>query len=162
MENKTIQMLKEYGIPFKEYHHEPVYNYETAHKVDVELDLHGTEAKALFIRGKKTGNYYVFVSKEGVKLNSKYLKGLIGEQVSICSSEELYEITKQEAGCVSPLGYDENAIYIIDESIFVEEALLYAPGVATMTFEISGPNIKLMLSKLPNKKYYYDSSKIEN
>ena len=161
MENKTITMLKEYGIPFIEYHHEPVLNYETAHKVDLELHLTGTEAKALYIRGKKTGNYYVFVTKEGIKLDAKYVKRLIGEQISIVSSDELTRLTGQEAGCVSPFGYDDKVIYIVDEAVYKEKGLLYAPGVATMTFEISGENLKKMIDKLPNKKYVYDSEHVE-
>ena len=55
------------------------------------------------------------------------------------------------------LGFPQPCFWIV----YKEKGLLYAPGVATMTFEISGENLKKMIDKLPNKKYVYDSEHVE-
>ena len=46
-----------------------------------------------FILKDKSNNYYIFVTVEGEKLDSKLMKDLVGKKISICSAEELIEKT---------------------------------------------------------------------
>ncbi len=155
MENKTIELLKKMNIPFKEYHHESCLNYEIAHKIDEELHITGQEAKALLMKGKKTGIYYCFLTIEGVRVDQKHVKELVDEKVSLVQADEIKDIFNEVVGCVSPFGYDENLVYLIDEQCYSFDELIYAAGIDTCSFTIHGKDLKKLLELLPNKKIIY-------
>ncbi len=155
MENKTFELLNNKNIPYKEYHHESCLNYEVAHKIDEELHISGQEAKALLMKGKKTGLYYCFLTIEGTRVDQKYVKELVNEKVSLVPAEEIEDVFKEVVGCVSPFGYDENLVYLVDEKCYSFEELIYAAGIDTCSFTIKGEDLKRLLELLPNKKIIY-------
>ncbi len=155
MENRTFELLSKMNIPFKEYHHESCLNYEIAHKIDEELHIAGQEAKALLMKGKKTGLYYCFLTIEGVRVDQKHVKELVNEKVSLVQADEIKEVFSEVVGCVSPFGYDKNLVYIVDEQCFSFNELIYAAGIDTCSFTIQGKDLKKLLELLPNRKIVY-------
>lgn len=154
MYNYIRNILKENNIKFEEYDHEPILSFEKAKEVRERLQYTGVESKSLFIKGK-SGNYYIFVTTEGKKLDSKVVKNIVGEKVSICSGEELIQITPCVPGCVSPFGYEENISLIIDEDIFNHEKIIFSPGVPEKTFIITSNEFKKVLNNISNTVYKY-------
>mgnify|MGYP002508862565 CR=1 FL=1 len=88
--------------------HEPILNYETAERVDKELGLTGTETKTLFLKGK-SNNYYLFITLSDVRMDSKVLKSLFGEKVSLVNGEE---ITVKEK-TTNNINIDNNNFFIL-------------------------------------------------
>ncbi|MBR5315329.1 MAG: YbaK/EbsC family protein [Firmicutes bacterium] len=153
MEQKAIDLLKNCEISYDIYHHEPVLDYEKAAEIRERFGFTGTESKSLFLKGK-SGNYYVFVTKEGEKLDAKAVKNLVEEKVSICCGEEMTATIHCTPGCVAPFGYEAEISLVVDKSIFTEENLIFSPGVPETTMVIKGQDFKVLLEKVENKIYY--------
>ncbi len=154
MYNKIKNILKENNIKYEEYDHEPILSFKTAKEVRDRLQYNGVESKSLFIKDK-SGNYYIFVTTEGKKLDSKAIKNIVGERVSICSGEELTQITQCVPGCVSPFGYEENISLVIDQDIFNHDKIIFSPGVPEKTFIITSNEFKEVLNNINNTTYKY-------
>lgn len=154
MYNNIKNILKENNIKFEEYDHEPILSFEKAKEVRERLQYNGVESKSLFIKDK-SGNYYIFVTTEGKKLDTKVVKNIVGVKVSICSGEELIQITQCVPGCVSPFGYEENISLVIDEDIFNHDKIIFSPGVPEKTFIITSNEFKEVLNNINNTVYKY-------
>ncbi len=73
MYNNIKNILKENHITFEEYDHEPILSFEKAKEIREKLQYTGVESKSLFIKDR-SGNYYIFVTTEGKKLDPKTIK----------------------------------------------------------------------------------------
>lgn len=154
MYDNIKNILKESNINFEEYDHEPILCFKKAKEVRERLQYNGVESKSLFIKDK-SGNYYIFVTTEGKKLDSKVVKNIVGGKVSICSGEELMQITQCVPGCVAPFGYEENISLIIDEDIFNNDKIIFSPGVPEKTFIITSNEFREVLNNINNAVYKY-------
>ncbi len=65
--------------------------------VQERLGLQGTPSKSLFLKSK-SGDYYVFFTLEGTRLNRGEMKELTGERLSLCSPDELRDKSWLHAG----------------------------------------------------------------
>lgn len=154
MYKDVINLLEKVNVEYNKYHHEPVLDYETAKKVKDEFNLVGVESKSLFLKSK-SDKYYIFITEENKRMNSKEVKKLIGEKVSIASGKELTEITGCIPGCASPFGYDKGISIIVDKDIFNYERFVFSPGVPEITIEINTEDIKKILEASDNDIIYY-------
>lgn len=129
--------------------HEPILNYETAYKVDQELNLTGTETKTLFLKGK-SDNHYLFITLADERMDSKLLKDLLGEKVRLVTGEEMIDLTGMMPGCMTPFGLKEGLIksVVVDPKIYNEEKLICAFGSETMSTEITPADLKTILEHL--------------
>jgi len=75
----NIEILKTLKIPYKEYDHEPVLNYETAKKIRTQFQLTGIESKNLFLKSKDN-TYYLLLSIEGKKTDFDLLKKFLEKE----------------------------------------------------------------------------------
>ncbi len=153
MEKKAIDLLENCKISYDIYHHEPVLDYDKAAEIRQRFGFTGTESKSLFLKGK-SGNYYVFVTMEGEKLDAKAVKNLVEEKVSICSGDEMTSVIGCTPGCVAPFGYDAEISLVIDQRVFAEEKLIFSPGIPETTMVIGGSDFQALLEKVENKIYY--------
>lgn len=126
--------------------HEPILNYETAEKVDKEQGLTGTETKTLFLKGK-SGNFYLYITLATEKMDSKILKALLGEKISLVTGEEMISKTSMQPGCMTPFGLEDGLIskVVIDPLIDHEEKLICAFGSETMSMEITPKDLHTIL-----------------
>ncbi|MBS4534496.1 YbaK/EbsC family protein [Clostridium sp. D2Q-14] len=154
MYEKIINILKKGKIKYSEYNHESVLDYDAAKRVRERFNLKGVESKSLFIKSK-SNKYYVFVTLEEKRMNSKKIKKLIGEKISIALGEELEEITGMTPGCASPFGYSKDISMIVDKDVFKSEKFLFSPGVPEITIEIKGKDIQNIIELLDNPIIYY-------
>lgn len=147
-------LLEKANVECEYYKHEPILDYETAERVAKEVGFTGTESKSLFIKAK-SGKYYMYLTLQGMKMDSKEIKNLIGEKVGVVSGEELTEKTGCIPGCAAPFGYVKEISLIVDESIFDVEKYIFSQGVAEITMILKGKDIKKVLDICENKVIYY-------
>lgn len=155
MYNQVIQLLEKADIPYSQYEHEPILNYDTDRKIRERFNLEGVPSKSLFLKDK-SGNNYVLVTIEGEKLDSKLMKELTGKRISICSAEELIEKTSCVPGCVAPFGYQEEITLVIDRKIYNYNKFLLSPGVPELTIEIHTKDIDKILDIVKNSILFYE------
>lgn len=155
MYHQVIQVLEKADIPYSQYEHEPILNYDTDREIRERFNLEGVPSKSLFLKDKQ-GNNYVLVTIEGEKLDSKFMKELIGRRVSICSAEELIEQTSCVPGCVAPFGYKDEVTLVIDKKIYNYNKFLLSPGVPELTIEIDTKDIHKILDIVDNNILIYD------
>lgn len=159
---KCFEILEKLNLHPNVVTHEPILNYETADKVDKELNLTGTESKTLFLKGKH-GNYYLFITLASERMDSKLLKKILGEKVNLVSGEEMIELTGMQPGCMTPFGLKDDLIkaIVIDDKIYNEKKLILAFGSETMSVEMDALDLKIILEDTYNDIRYlsdYDES----
>lgn len=98
--NKIIALLNERGIVYTTEHHEAVTTSEAAAQAR-GVSLHAG-AKALVMRGKKTGTHWLFIMPADLRMSSKKADALVGEKVSFAPDPET--VTGCVKGSVPPFG----------------------------------------------------------
>lgn len=149
------RFLKKHSIYFELYEHDPIYTNEDAVKMKEEKEFTGTETKALFLKGK-SGRYYSFITFTTKNTDFKRLKQVVGEKVSIMRPDEMEKLTGQKVGAVTPLGYEKNVSMIVDEELFEQEKLVFAPARPDRTMVILAKDLKKIIGLLENKLFIYD------
>ncbi len=149
---KCQEIVDKLGLKPRIVSHEPILNYETAEKVDKELGLTGTETKTLFLKGK-SGKYYLFITLASERMDSKILKNLFGEKVSLVSGDEMIEKTGMQPGCMTPFGLNDGLIesVVVDSKIDKEDKLILAFGSETMSTEMLPTDLRTILNTLYDK-----------
>ncbi|MFO8070218.1 MAG: YbaK/EbsC family protein [Alkalibacterium sp.] len=151
------EFLKEHAIYFELYDHDPIYTNEDAVIMKKEKGFTGTETKALFLKGK-SGQYYSFVTFTTKSTDFKRLKQVAGEKVSIVKPDEMEEVTGQKPGAVTPLGYEESIPMIVDEELFEQEKLVFAPARPDQTMVIRAEDLKKIIGLLGNELFIYSEN----
>ncbi len=149
---KCFEIIKKLHLSPRVERHEPILNYQTAEKVDKELNFTGHETKSLFLKGK-SGKYYIFITLMEERMDQKALKVLFGEKVNLVSGEEMVELTGMEPGCMTPFGLEDGLIeaVVVDPKIYQEGKLILAFGTSQMSMEISATELKTLLEHCHQK-----------
>lgn len=147
MKETILNCLKKLDLDCKICEHEPVLDFETAKIVDERFHLTGVESKSLFIK-TKSEKFYIYLTVQGEKLDSKFMKKLLGEKISVVGSDELTELTDCVPGCVAPFGFEEElgVHIIVDKKIFEYEKFIFSPAVPEMTVEAKTEDLTKMLN----------------
>ena len=146
IEKEFFRIAKENSKDYKVYHHEPVLDFEKAAEIAKRFGLTGKETKSLFIKGK-SGKYYMYLTTEDKKMESKKVKEILGEKVNIVSTDEMVEVVGCEPGCLPPFGYDKNVIdtIIVDPEVFNHELFICSSGIPETTIEMETKYLKDIL-----------------
>lgn len=154
---KCYEILKELNLEPRVVTHEPILNYETANKVDEELGLTGIETKTLFLKSKKGNNYYLFITLASERMDSKLLKNILGEKITMVTGDEMIELTGMQPGCMTPFGLKEGLIQkaVVDPKIYKEEKLILAFGSETMSVEMTSEDLKTILEDIYSDRLVY-------
>lgn len=148
------EFLREQSIYFELYNHNPIYTNEDAVIMKEEKGFIGTETKALFLRGK-SGKIYSFVTFTTKRTDFKRLKKVVGEKVAVVKQDEMEAITGQKAGAVTPLGYEPSVSVIVDEELFKQEKLVFAPARPDQTMVILVEDLRKIIGLLKNELFIY-------
>lgn len=97
--------LEDAGVEYKTTHHgsNPEDSDESMGYPAAERP-HFAGAKAIVIKGRKTGTFYHFTLPDPLRLDQKKVKAIIGERWSFASGEEVEEVTGCIPGSVPPFG----------------------------------------------------------
>lgn len=155
---KCYEILEKLHLNPRVVTHEPILNYETANKVDEELGLTGIETKTLFLKSKKGDNYYLFITSASERMDSKLLKNLLGEKITMVTGDEMQELTGMVPGCMTPFGLKDELInkIVVDQKIYDEDKLILAFGSETMSVEMSPKDLKTILENTYKDIIYLD------
>lgn len=135
---QLLQRLEVLGIPFRIYHHEPVFT--VAESSQIERDWPGVHCRNLFVRDKKETMYLVVAANE-TKIDMKKLADVIGAgRLSFGSAERLWNYLGVRPGSVCPyaiINDTGNAVTVIlDAHMMTGEIVNYHPLVNTMTIGV--------------------------
>ena len=147
--------LRTHGIYFELYNHDPIYTNEAAVKMKEEKGFTGTETKALFLKGK-SGRYYSFMTFTTKNVDFKQLKQVVGEKIKIVQPDEMKVVTGQIPGAVTPLGYEDTVSLIVDEELFRQEKLVFAPARPDRTMVIAAKDLNKIIQLLGNELFVYN------
>ena len=154
---KCYEILERLNLHPRVVTHDPILNYETANKVDEELGLTGIETKTLFLKSKKSNNYYLFITLASERMDSKLLKNILGEKITMVTGDEMIELTGMQPGCMTPFGLKDGLIQkvVVDPKIYKEEKLILAFGSETMSVEITPEDLKTILEDIYSDRLVY-------
>ena len=154
---KCFEILERLNLHPRVVTHEPILNYETANKVDEELGLTGIETKTLFLKSKKGNNYYLFITLASERMDSKLLKNILGEKITMVTGDEMIELTGMQPGCMTPFGLKEGLIQkaVVDPKIYKEEKLILAFGSETMSVEMTSEELNTILEDIYSDRLVY-------
>lgn len=145
-----IDLLKTHQIPFKEFDHAPILNYEDARKQAEIHGFHGTESKNVFIKDQNAG-FYVYITIAGQKVDFKKLKDQLSLKCQIAGADEVQSVIECVAGCVVPFGFAKEISIIIDPTMDSVEEYLFSPGITTKTIQTNFQKLKKIFPHLSNK-----------
>ena len=144
-----IGLLKQHGVAYEEFDHEPILNYDDAEKQKQHFGWTGTESKNVFMKGGD-GKYYVFVTFQGQRVDFKKLKEVLGVKLSIASEDDVRNVVQCVPGCVAPFGFSSDITILLDPTLFTHTDYLFSPGVTTKTIRTNVQDLKKVFDGLPN------------
>ncbi|HHF0484886.1 TPA: YbaK/EbsC family protein [Vibrio antiquarius] len=136
--------LNALSIPFREWQHEAILDFDTDIRVASELGWTGTHTKSLFLKLKGQG-YAIYLTEKDSRLDAKQIKAVTGKRPSICDDDEMVEVLGCLPGAVCPIGLPEYVTLIVDTTLYQHEELLYTPGLPEFTFGFAGKHLKRLL-----------------
>ncbi|MGL6314808.1 YbaK/EbsC family protein [Vibrio sp. WXL103] len=139
-----------HNIAYQQWHHEPIFDFATDIKVAKQLGWQGTHSKSLFLKTKNSNTYAVFVTDKDSRMDSKAIKNVLGQRVTICSDEEMQSQVGCFPGAVCPFGLDASVSLVIDKRLLSHDEVFYTPGKPDITFALSGKGLEQLLATLPN------------
>ena len=80
--------LNALSIPFREWQHEAILDFDTDIRVASELGWTGTHTKSLFLKLKGQG-YAIYLTEKDSRLDAKQIKAVTGKRPSICDDDEI-------------------------------------------------------------------------
>lgn len=147
------QYLKELNIKFKTYLHPPLYTCEQAEKYNKEIK--GIHSKNLFLKNKKSTDYYLVIIPANEKLNLKEFESLLNQKLTFANEEELKTILNLTTGAVSPFGLINDAnnlvTLIVKSSVWNYDFVSFHPNINTETLELKGIDFQKYIKSLKNK-----------
>lgn len=88
---------------------------------------------------------YVFTTIESDRIDFKTLKTILSDsRVSMC--RDIYAMLGVEVGAVSPFGYEEGVILVIDERVFQVSPHAYInPGLNNISLKIRSSDLRMLM-----------------
>ena len=146
------ETFKAAGIYFEPYHHRAIYTNEDALVIKKEQGFWGTETKSLYLKDKK-GTPFIFLTFTTKQSDFKKLSHLVGKRLSVVSAAAMEAQTGQEAGAVSPFGYEQPVLVIVDEELLAQEKLVFAPGRPDQTMVVKTADLERICALLAVETY---------
>jgi Ala-tRNA(Pro) deacylase len=130
--HKIIKQLNDSGVEyFTAEHGSAAEDSDHAMGYDIAKRPHHSGAKAIVVKGKRTGAYYHFVLPDDMKLDQKKVKEFIGERFSFASAEELKAVTDCVPGCVPPFGSAIGMKAHVNKQLAENEDIFFNAGSLT-------------------------------
>lgn len=145
-----IVLLKEKGVWFQTFEHDPVTTSIEAAKVRPGYTLE-QGAKALIIRAKRTGKdkVYVMVVMPADKRfdNDKVKKLLDAKDIRFATEDEIAELTDGiKVGGIPPFGNLFGIAVIADDSIFNNEKIVFNAGDRGFSVAMKAEDYKTLVN----------------
>jgi Ala-tRNA(Pro) deacylase len=133
------QFLTENGIEYTLHEHPAVFTCEDAERECANVP--GIAGKNLFLKGKKTGTFFLVILPATKRADLKKIAETVGEKISFASPEALMEKLGLEPGSVSPFGLlndtNKKVQLYIDGDILASSIVNFHPNKNTASLELS-------------------------
>jgi len=147
--SQIVSLLKQNGVWFETFEHEPVRTSEEAAKVRSGYSLE-QGAKALIVRSKtKSGNIFVMlVMPAHLRLDTKKAKQYLQtKDLRFATEEEIKQITAGiQIGGVPPFGNLFNIKTIVDPNLFENEKIVFNAGDRSFSVGMKSDDYKKIVS----------------
>lgn len=142
-QEEVLTLLRSWGIPFTEFHHQPVYTIDEMLALDMPDPEH--IAKNLFLRDDKKRQYYLVVCREDRKVDLKALRTVIGSRpLSMASEVDLESYLGLKKGAVTPFGllnHEGKKVDLVIDSFFRDSRMGIHPNDNTCTVWVSTEDV---------------------
>jgi Ala-tRNA(Pro) deacylase len=149
------QYLKNININFKEFNHPAVFTCNEAEKYKVYKEIKGLHSKNLFLKDRKSKDFYLIIIPADKNLEIKRFELLLKQKLKFANETDLKTILDLIPGAVSPFGLinDKDSIVniIIDKEIWNSDFVSFHPNINTQTFELTKEDFHKYISSLKNK-----------
>lgn len=154
MEEKLEKFLKKNKIEFRLHEHPAVFTVPEAKIYCGHIS--GSHCKNLFLKDKKTGQFYLVTFPNDKSLNFTQFRKLIGSKnVRFGVEEDLLNVLGITPGAVSPIGLvndsENKTIFIVDEEIWNAEVVCCHPNDNTKTLQIPRSDFRKLIISTGNK-----------
>lgn len=140
LEEKIIGLLKEAGIEYELFEHEPVY---TNPAMAEALGVSEAETVKSLVLMTKEKEMVVLVLPGDKKVDWKAAAAGIGtKKVSFAKPEAVLEAVGCEVGCVPPFGHFTDLPIYMDPELAKKEFVYFNPGVHDKSFKIKAWDLK--------------------
>ncbi len=147
--------LKNLNIKFKEFRHRPVFTVEEAKKERLNEKIRGIHSKNLFLKDRKSKEFYLVILPENVPLDIKNLGEKLGDKIKFANEMDLKNILNLTPGSVSPFGLINDAEgkvkLIISEEVWKADYVSFHPNINTETLELSKEDFYKYINSLKNE-----------
>ena len=159
-EKKLLTLIKEKGLDFKLYTHEPLYTVEESIKYRGTID--GAHSKNLFLKNKKN-QFFLFSCIENTHINLKKIsKSLTLGNISFANENYLSLYLGIKPGAVTPFGLlndKENKVTFYFDSNFLKNQIVnFHPLTNTSTISMKTKDFINFLIENKKKVNIYDFS----
>ncbi len=165
MDDELKLWLEDHRIKYVLHKHEAVFTVSEA-KIHCG-HIPGTHCKNLFLKLKKTNQFYLVTIPHEKRLDLKQFRKMIGApKIRFAGPNDLKTILGLTAGSVSPLGLINDiggkTIFIVDEDVWSAEEICCHPNTNTETLQIPNSDFQKIIKATKNiveiKKLPYLSS----
>ncbi len=151
--DELLALLKELGVPYKIYKHNPIYNAADGEKYGKNIS--GAICKNLFLQDTN-GNLYLAITLKKKKFDLKGAAKQIGaKRLSFVPDETLEKTLGIAPGGVTPLALINDAgnlvVALFDREVLKESELSFHPLVNTETITITVEDMLKFISYCGNK-----------
>lgn len=149
--NSVQQFLENHAIEHTWHEHPAVFTCEEA--AEHCQHVGGIASKNLFLKGRKTKQFFLVVLPAYKRADIKKIGTLVGDKdLSFASFESLFEYLQLTPGSVSPFGLIndlQNRVRLfIDEEIYNANTVSFHPNRNTASIELSNEMFHTALSYL--------------
>ena len=154
--SEILNYLKSLGIDYDLYEHPPIHRVGDDKGLDLKIP--GCQTKNLFLKDKKSKQFYLVCMSQNSKMDLKdFGKKLGGMKFSYGKAEDLKMLLNVEPGSVSIFGLifdvEKNVNLIIDKVLIESDFVAFHPNNNTQTIVISSDDLKKFLSGFGNTIY---------
>jgi len=154
MDEELKIWLENHRIKYILHKHAAVFNVPEA-KIHCG-HIPGTHCKNLFLRNKKTDQFYLVTIPHEKRLDLKQFRKMIGApKVRFADPDDLKAILGLTAGSVSPLGLindrKNETIFIVDEEVWNAAEICCHPNINTETLQIPHNDFQKLIKATKNQ-----------
>lgn len=140
MDDSLKQWLEDYDIQYVLHTHPPVFTVPEA-KIHCG-HIPGTHCKNLFLKNKKSGQFYLVTIPHDKRLDLNQFRRIIGApKIRFAEPKDLSDMLRIIPGAVSPIGLvndiEDKVIFMVDEKIWNAEEVCCHPNINNETLQIS-------------------------
>lgn len=117
--------------------------------------IEGAHCKNLFLKNKKTGQFYLVTVPHNKKLNLNEFRRIVNApKIRFAENQDLIDVLRIKPGAVSPIGLvndiENKAIFFIDKELWNADQICCHPNINTETMQIPCSDFQKLIKATGN------------